>query len=300
MNYKLSDGITQSMLQSFLSCRQRSLLQLDLWEPILGGSSSAARGDLYHSALEAFHNSPSREVDIPAVYATWLEVQKKKGPIDALEVDDAYAFLNASMPVYVDFWKASDDKLTWDAGSAEKVFDVKWNGYRLRGKIDGLPRIKKDFWVFETKTKSAIEEESMLEALAFDFQNMFYMTCLKAIGQPAVGVIYNIIRKPQLRQKKTETPDELSIRIAEDIESRPDHYFKRYEIAYSPESITRFESELLSVLQEFQKWLSGEVPTYRNQTACITRIKCTFLAACSSNSMAGYRQSRILFRELLP
>jgi hypothetical protein len=295
--YVLSDGVTQSMLAAFLSCRQRMRYILDHWESEAFGNS-AERGNAFHLLLEKWYSGLWKE-HLPCMNENlkqWQEELRKRGPVDPNSMEDTLAFCEALFPEYVKRWQKSDALYKWVA--LEQVFDQKFKGFRLRGKMDGLLKLNGKLWLFETKTKATIEEDSMLDALAFDFQNLFYLTVLAEAGTPAIGVIYNIIRKPGLRQKKDEDRQQFAQRMIEDVAERPDHYFKRYEIRYTKEAVANFRKELELKLDDFKYWLMGEEAHYRNESVCIGRFKCPFLRACATGSMVGYKQTRELFSEL--
>lgn len=293
--YKIEDGITQSMLQAFMACRQRSAYQLDHWEPLGAVTASADRGNLFHFLLEKWYRDrpTSGESWLDTAISFWKAKLSKNGPLPAF-FEEAENLALALFEPYVTKWKKSDDTLQWE--SLEEVFDVTYKGFRLRGKIDGLPIRKGRRWIFETKTKAAIDEEGILDTLLFDFQNLFYLTMLRELGRPAIGVIYNIIRTPNFRKK--ETAQERIARMKDDAQKNSKDYFIRYEVTYPKETVERFEQELLWKLELFKAVHEGKQPVFRNETACITRMKCPFLKACASGSMIGYQRTRKLFREL--
>jgi hypothetical protein len=299
--YTLDDGITQSMLATFLTCREKSRLQLEGWQSD-GFMVAAHRGDLFHKLLEEQYTRKEPLTDEQAVKfvdhvaSKWLDKLKKAGPINPFAVEDTKACASALFPHYVKTWRKVDAKFKVEA--CEEVFDVKWKGFRLRGKFDMVYSIGKR-WLFETKSKATIDSE-ILDALEIDFQNLFYLTALKIMGRPAIGVNYNIIRKPGHKQKKNEDLKTFTARLEGEVIKNPGHFFKRYEVIYTLQQIERFEKELYFLLVDFGKWVKGELPTYRNQTACIGRMKCPFLKYCSSGSFVGFSKTRVLFRELLP
>lgn len=299
--YKIEDGVTQSMLSTFLNCRQRSKFYLDGWDADLP-KHSASRGDLIHLALEKWYQKPHADVSkfLMDIERQWLKAQLKRGNRDEQSKQNALAELFAIFPNYMKKWAVSDLKRTWV--ELEAVFDVKFHGFRLRGKRDGLFDYKLrrgKHWLFETKTKAQIDEIGLMDQLAFDFQNLFYLTALEVAGTPAVGVVYNVIRSPNIRRGKNDDPEAFQKHIEAHIKKEGlDHYFKRYEVTYTDATIKRFKSDLRFKLEEFAAWVEGKRPTYRNESACIGRMKCPFLGACASGSMVGYISGRKLFREL--
>lgn len=200
---------------------------------------------------------------------------------------------------YIEQWSEEDAQYDWVA--LEKLFDVNFQGFRLRGKIDGIfRRPDGKLWIFETKTKGQISPEDIGRALKFDFQSLFYVTAVEIMmGEPVVGVKYNVLRRSQLRRGANEPASDFYRRIEADIKARPDFYFYRTEAVYTPERKKRFKLELAAALVEFRMWLEKELRQYRNETNCTMRKwNCDFLGACASNSMAGYNQERVMFSEL--
>jgi hypothetical protein len=286
-DYQITDGITQSMLVDFLTCREKSRLKLNRWEGIHAGSFGALhRGDFIHYFLEHIYQAGGHE----HLFEEWCKKNKHdESHPDILQIGEV---CSALLPAYTNHWKSRDIKYEWV--SLEKTFDVTWNGFRLRGKIDGILKltVNGSIYIFETKTKAQVDEDGIINQLQFDFQNFFYLTvCRDILNIPAKGIIYNIIRWPNSRLKK-----DLTSHIRED----PNHYFKRYEVAYSLKDVQIFRDELISILLDFNAWRKGQISHYKNPSACFKgNMKCEFLKICSSGTTAGFSKSRILFRELL-
>lgn len=312
-SYVVSDGITQSMLASFLECRQKSRFKLDGWQTGNSTSHSMDRGNLIHSLLEGYYGH-ERTFNPSLIWNQEIEHWKSNLPITTNPKDtiETLSQVGALWPAYCKYWDTKDSRLIWK-NRCEEVFNVNFNGFRLRGKFDGVPilhtppnKVNPNHhmarYLFETKSKAYIEEQGLMDQLTFDFQNLYYLTALETMGTPAVGVIYNIIRKPLLKKGKAESDLEFSERVAEDINLRPSFYFKRYEISYTQRTLLDFQGDLLKILTEFKSWIEGKLPTYKNTTACVGKgnMKCEFLGACSSGTLIGYKRDRILFRELTP
>ena len=103
----------------------------------------------------------------------------------------------------------------------------------------------------ENKTKGQIDEEGILASLPFDLQTMLYVYCLqKHLGQKVEGVLYNVIRRPGLRRKKTEQIEEFVDRIQDDVVKRPMHYFMRWRVEFLEEDIENWVSKSLDPILE--------------------------------------------------
>jgi len=169
----------------------------------------------------------------------------------------------------------------------------------LRGKMDGVYGTSK-IWLFETKSKSQIVEANLVDILPFEFQILFYLTALRMmhIGTPR-GVLYNIIRRTNLRRGKSETLVQFAKRCIQDIESRPEHYFMRLEISTSPSDLDIFEMELNDMIQDFMDWWTGKSGHYGNTGQCITKYgKCAMLPLCARKDFKYFERRKKVFREL--
>jgi hypothetical protein len=85
----------------------------------------------------------------------------------------------------------------------------------LAGKVDGIVRIGRDYFVLEHKTAAQIDGD-YLEKLWTDFQITIYANYVElAMGIPITGILYNVLVKAKLQQGKGETEGEYQARRAE-------------------------------------------------------------------------------------
>lgn len=314
--WKLEDGVTQSMLTSFLSCRQKFRYQQEGYE-IPGGSSALRFGSMVHAFTELIHKD-FMEYGISPIakdcerygqlYDLWApdyidEMMKEGlGKSDLDEMDTFIAIAEPLIRAYCKNWKKDWVKSRWH--SVESCFNVPFAGdqvlygpVNLRGMRDAIQLRKRKLWLFETKTFSR-DAKNISDTLMFDFQNLFYLTATELeIGKPLEGVVYNQIRRPQLKQGES-SHDEYIERIADDIAERTDFYFIRYEVDYPEKVLAAFQAELSIILIEFQKYLENEGPVYKNTQACTGKYNCPYIGACATGSMGGYTRTNQFHREL--
>ena len=144
-------------------------------------------------------------------------------------------------------------------------------------------RVKKGevLYLLETKTTSAYSLERYLEELRLDDQADTYLYCERQNNYPAVGVIYNIIRKPKLRQSKYESDEGFMNRIKkvilEDTKREPDQrkYFWRETIYRSPEQLNTFVEETRRIVSDMEKYM-----VYKSPKRCRDYGGCAFLPMC--------------------
>ena len=198
------DGVTQSLLSSFINCHQQCEYILNKWE-MPKKKTALIFGGLFHFLIEHYLKALMDSKPIPdfsELERMWIKSEGKEYyKEDPEETEKLLGFASALFPEYVKFWERDDTKrIKWLA--LEEEFDVNYEGFKLRGKRDGLLQYTKDKkklpWLLETKTTSRIDEGTLEEALEFNFQNLFYLTATEIeTKQKLGGILYNIIRKPQ-------------------------------------------------------------------------------------------------------
>jgi hypothetical protein len=258
-------GISQSMLAKFVTCRERFRVYAVEGLSPTDRKEAMEFGTIFHKALEYAAQKMTTSQIISALLR-W----GKKSNLD-VELCRIAAIV---IPHYTKFWKKDRYKYV----SQEEVFEVphriRLNGkmVKLRGRWDEVYELKGNLWLQENKTKSRIDEDKLLTTLPWDLQTMLYCYTLQLkTGRKVDGFLYNVIRKPGLKQHVKETDLAFLNRINDDIASQPDHYFKRYEIELSPDDIKNFVHQTLDPLLDqvavwwesirlnpFNPWVGGD------------------------------------------
>lgn len=311
--YKIEDGVTQSMLRDFFACRRRVALQLEGWQtrtprstPRFGSMTHHVLSKMYE-AMRAGTEHEDLSIIVNAETAKYVhkEVTKASTAKVAQEIEGTGILVSMILQEYLAYWHADDVKKKW--AELERVFDTPFGGFRLRGRWDGgyeiKPRKREEVWLLETKTKSKVSEDSLEVSLSMDFQSQFYLIAAGLIlpkPERLKGVLYNIIRNPNLYRRKGENDEQYAERVREDIHKRPDFYFKRFELTFDKKQLELFAVELMMKLEEFAAFVKGDLPTYRREDSCDVFWKCEFLEMCvSMGQTVGYKKGRVLFEELI-
>lgn len=293
-------GITQSLLSNW-GCRQKFLFKLNRWTPN-ERNKNVEFGNMVHHVLDLAYSAsrmPSEKGIDKWVDQYVAEWEKRNIATGTQEMERHAAVTVVLMGEYLkrygkDF---SEKKFT----GVEALFSVNWKGYLLRGKKDGrfLSKLGKK-WIMEHKTRTEIDENSISDLLAFDLQSLFYITAEEAETlDPVHGVLYNVFRNPQHKLKAGESLKSYAERVRKDAKKDPAHFFVRFEATYSPRDRKIFQAQLFAKLTEISAFLRGDLACYRNEAMCkVGFIKCEYLKACASGTMAGYRQKARLFEEL--
>jgi len=292
-NFDISKGLTQSMLNN-LVCPKRMLYVLNgYYDPKKEWKTN--NGSIVHDVLDKLYDSKKilTEKKINQI------IDEYKGDFvddQQMEIDKAKAF--AVLAEYVIYYESDFTEKTFLY--TEKEFDIDFRGYHLRGKKDGLYKDKNgELWLLENKTKGRIEEDVLLLKTSFDFQLQFYILAEESErGSALKGALYNIIRNPGTKPHKDETLPAYVKRLRKEIKTKPEHYFKRYQITFTKHDKDIFAYELSLKLMRLQDFISGNLVPYREQSACQAPFACEFLRACASKSLDGYKIKGNNFPEL--
>jgi hypothetical protein len=288
------DGVTQSLLSRFLSCRERfRLLVVEGLRPAPTFNHRLEYGNMWHVCEQAIAEFPnSAKMNPPAweaklkFYATGLCQQY---PTQQEQIDHWYNVCRVQFPLYVEYWSRHPDVKDRMPLLQEQVFDVPYRlpsgrTVRLRGKWDSVDLVGKGknagIWLQENKTKADINEAQMKRQLSFDMQTMLYMVALdysckeRAKGgdylfaNQLCGVRYNVIRRPLsggrgsiVRHKPTksnpqgETKVHYYSRLSDIIKGDLPYFFMRWQVTVTPADVAKFRREFLDpILEQLCDW----------------------------------------------
>jgi hypothetical protein len=114
---------------------------------------------------------------------------------------------------------------------------------------------KKELWLQENKTKGQVDMYMIQNTLNQDLQTMIYSYALAHLKGPVSGVLYNVIRRAQLRIRVNESHKDFIARVGDDIEKRPDFYFIRWSTPITPQDVEAFLTRQLDpILEAIYDW----------------------------------------------
>ena len=284
-------GMTQSKWSDYLSCKREFLFKINGYgQPLKEEKTNF--GSIIHEVNDKIYSvgklpSPRK---IGQIVDCYVDGRIKAGTLitqQQLEMDSAKA--HAVMTGYFEYYP--NDFKTKTFTGVEKYFEEKFSGCTQRGKIDGnfLDK-KKQKWLIEHKSKGRISEDGILLQLPLDFQNLFYILNDEIqTGEQAKGVLYNVVRNPQLKLGKNESVKNYYNRILESCRANPEHFYKRWENVYTKTDHELFRHELSMLIDELRHKTGMEV--YPNRFSCTRGWQCEFLKPCSTDSMATLTKS---------
>lgn len=197
---------TYSMWSTFRNCRRRC------WYRYVEGLKPIDRdpnlhfGSVSHNWLELHHGGQSDDAR-RSIQIAWPSPEDAPKRMMAEAMFLGYVRRYAAEPFQVvELEKVIEGPIVNpETGRISRTFV-------LRGKVDGLIKIDGDYWLLEHKTAGTIDG-TYLDRLWADFQIILYSYYLTMNGTPIKGVLYNILAKTRIRQKKGETQDEFWRRL---------------------------------------------------------------------------------------
>ena len=96
-------------------------------------------------------------------------------------------------------------------------------------------------------------------------------------------MVYRVVKKPTIKQKKTETTDEYAERLERDYAERADHYFFEEIIERTDEQIAEWAKQAWAIHTRILQVKGGKVPAIRNTQSCVGRGRCPYFDLCTGH-----------------
>jgi hypothetical protein len=251
---------TASSIKLFRSCRRKWF-----WKYIMRlrphyRSRHLIIGSAFHHCLGEWYKgrrASMAQISAPYVAKMQDEVDKNVAYYDQEELDKIDGLLHTFTGMVMGYERVyTGDKKHWRIvpNSVECKFTVDMGDFDYAGKIDLCTedRRTKLYHQVEHKTASKIPS-SYVERLNLDTQVRGYVFgANKFLGLPIHRVVYDVVRKCQLRKKSGEEQEEFTQRIADDYATRPEHYFFREDLMFDKAAIDAFEYEVRQTHDEYE------------------------------------------------
>jgi hypothetical protein len=159
--------------------------------------------------------------------------------------------------------------------------------FKIAGKIDKLAKHDGIVVLVDHKTTSEdlSDDGAYWQQLVVDSQPSHYEVLLLANGVKVDRVVWDVVRKPGIRPRKSigETAEQYEDRVASECSMNPGRYFARRSGKRTREELVEYAQELwslqkdISVARSFDRW-------YRNVGSCMVYgSPCRFLGVCSGH-----------------
>lgn len=210
------DKLTFSALRQFRNCRRkyRNRYELNLVPIKQEDGDALTIGSVFHAALEEWykvaHISPPQHI-IDAAYTNRdIDADQKR----------LWHINTAMMRAYC--LRYPDEN--WYTIAVEDEFCERLSNpttgapsrsFNMAGKVDMVIRFDRALWIVEHKSAGQITGD-YIDRLPLDTQIALYSHYVgNRYGERIIGVIYNVVEKPKLRQSIGETEDEYQARCAD-------------------------------------------------------------------------------------
>lgn len=294
------DGVSQSFVSSFLTCRVQTYLRYVEGLVSRRVPFYFAYGTCVHWLLERLYRKrqppkhPKRWVKsrIKAYEQQWLQEVPTPTDYQLTDQEKVYLLAEAQMPSYIERWIGDFPKHKYPIETTtarpskwlelEQRFNVIFrypDGLKvpLCGTRDGLFETREaETYILDHKCRSVIVDQDILETMHLDFQLMFYLWATwKQRGHCPDGAVLNIIRRPGQRMRVDEPLTDFAARVCKDIENpkRWDHYFIRYRLVLSGSSEVRDweRTRLIPIMREIRAWWEGRAGHYTSDQHLLTK-----------------------------
>lgn len=341
-------GVTASFLDSFLTCREQTRLAFVEGWSSRDVSLALEFGSCCHWILEqaysalgmTFHRTSQTYGSLEQMRSQWVSEetrayhQKWLSQVDAptqrqlQQQEFVYGLAEGVLPTYFRRWDGdfNGGKYLYNNNtvcptrwiSLEETFESLYtypDGLQvpIRGKRDGVfVSPKGGVWIFDTKCRSIIKDEEILETLPSDLQQMLYasVTMKEMLENPKkyagrtvpTGTVMNIIRRPGQRQKSYPNLKALLEKVRSEV-SNPkkfDHYFIRYQMVFDKGDIQKWKKETLDPLMlDVRGWYEGTTPHYATHRNLTTKYgKCFMYNPMVKNDFSQCYRRSVPFNEL--
>jgi len=286
--------LTASRMTSLLTCPRQHYWRYEVGLQAASDGAALRFGSAWHRAMDARW----RGVEFASALA---DATADRALADETQVATLAGLLAAYFNVYL-----SDEPVKQLHPEVE--FSLPLAGSRsflCAGKIDGLGVLHDGRLVLiEHKTCSddiGPESDYWLRLRA-NGQIMQYVLAARALGWQIETVIYDVARKPAIRQKQGETPEQFCDRLTADAQARPGFYFARREVPVLDQDLDEFRVQRLELARQIlalrraeRRVSHPEQAWARNVNGLICR-GCQFQSFCLQNVSVSPAQPPAGFR----
>lgn len=318
-------GVTSSFLNTYVTCREQAKLAYVDGLTAMRNPLAIDFGTCVHWVLQQAYEKPTELPDLKQC-RRWLDefdkLYRKQTPMLSTKGEEQHetvlGLAETVLPNYFLRWQGdftgnykfkstTTRPVRWV--SLEQIFRVPYqfeDGMQtwINGRRDGVFRDKRGkLWVFDTKCKSVIVDDDIMDTLEVDLQQMLYLyvTMVQEEEAPA-GVILNVVRRPTHRRLQDEAFKTFLGRVLKDVSNvkRYDHFFIRYEMATARSEILEWKKNLLDpLMKEVRMWWEGSLPHWMNPNSLITKYgRCSMFDVIMRKKFDGCFRRKVPFNEL--
>lgn len=276
--------LTNSARSTFLNCRRKYEYTYVYGLAPRKPSVPFLVGGLFHDELDQMYTNGVFEEDEARkrIAKACERASHSEGltPEDSDKIWMQQAIAFGAVKGYAQQYLAPDLK-RWKVIAAEGSFDIELpGGWRYRGKTDLVVQDRKTGrnLLVEHKTAGQLNA-GYVAKLPLDNQILGYAWAKSQEKVKLDGVVYNVTKKPGIRQRQNETMNQFYKRVEDEYILNPGAYFYRETLVFEQSDLDRFSNELKQFLGEIDR-CHDEKYFYQNTTQCTTMGVCPFMKLC--------------------
>jgi len=292
----MKELLTASRMGTLLACPRRHFWRYEVGLKTEHEAQALRFGSAWHAAMEG------RWQGLP--FEAALEGALKDRAFEEIQV----ATLSGLLAGYYRRYEADCVKEL----HAEVEFRHPIEGSRTfdsAGKIDGLGvLVDGRLALVEHKTTSdSVEAGSdYWLRLRLNQQVMQYLVAARALGWDVHVILYDVTKKPAIRQKQNETAAAFGDRLAADTQERPDFYYARREVPVLDQDLEEFKvqryelSKLILALRQAERRTSLREQAWPRNVNGMSCQGCEFAGFClqgvhadAEHVPAGFRVGKV-------
>ena len=256
----LSNKLTSTRLSSLRRCPRLHFYRYELGLSRTRSAAPLRVGAAFHAGLEARNRGADELVATTCALAGYEIVPAWCEPVEwAVERETLRSLFGGHL------WRYGVGADNLEFIAVELGFDVPLRNpdtggisktFTLGGKMDGIVRLDDGrLAVLEYKTagEDISPDSDYWRRLRCDGQISLYVLAARMLGFDVATVIYDVTRKPTIRQRQNETPEAFGERLLADIGERPDYYYQRREVPRLEDELTAYQAELWQQAQHLME-----------------------------------------------
>lgn len=236
----MKELLTASRMTALLACPRKHYLRHEIGLVTETPSMALRFGSAFHKAMEERWNGASYEDAL----AKAIESADKFTEIEV-------ATLSGLLAGYYARYSGEIEIVAHVQPEIQFRFQLdRSRSFEAAGKIDGLGQLVDGrICLIEHKTsgEDISPDSDYWMRLRFNPQIYQYVDAARQLGYDVQTIIYDVTRKPSIRQKQGETAEQYASRLAADTQERPDFYFARREVSVMEDDLTQFTEQRLNL-----------------------------------------------------
>lgn len=299
------DILTHSAMSQFKNCRKKYQFRYEMGLVPKRRKASLDLGSAVHKGLEIYYQGETITEAIQEAVETLSDIDRNGWTQEDFDKESVQkALVEAMLGGYANYFNDREqfEEIKPEVDFAISLINPETNSpsrtFIHGGKSDGLFKRNGQWWLREFKTASQVGQ-NYLDRLKLDTQITSYVEALEHdLGINIVGIIYTILKKPSIRQKKDETVEQFCERLKEDYLARPDFYFYQEELFRTKDDLLEFKFEKWEIAKDIIEARKAN-RFYRNTSMCSLYGECEYMALCTrGNAAMGFYTQKDPHEEL--